>query len=77
MISDKVKAGLIFEISGHKGEVMCTNLLKLLEILIQEVRVNNDTAGPETMRLNQGEIAGYMKLQDYIERGLPGAIKIP
>lgn len=76
MLPNAQKAALIFEISGHKGDVMCQNILRLLEILIQEVRVDNDTAPAEIVVKNQGKLYAYTLLQEYIVRGLPGNVNI-
>ena len=71
MFRNKEKLELIFEISTHKGEPLCKSIAKLLELLINEVRVMNDTASDNDYRINQGEIRGYSRLLDYIEKGLP------
>ena len=71
MFANRDKAALILEISGHRNESTCKNVLKLLEILLSEVRLDNDTADESNFRINQGEIKGYLTLKDYIERGLP------
>lgn len=77
MITNRPKAELIVELCGSQQEQSIKKVLKLLEILIQEVRVDNDTAGPDTFRINQGEIRGYMKLKEHIERGLPAVNRQP
>jgi len=71
MFRNKEKLELIFEINAHKGEPLCKSIVKLLELLINEVRVMNDTAGDVEYRINQGEIRGYSRILDYIEKGLP------
>jgi len=71
MFTNRQKAELIFEISGSRAESVCRNILSLLDILIDEVRIENDTAAPDTFMQNQGKIKAYTALKDYILRGLP------
>ena len=71
MLNNKVKAEVIFELSGARGDSMCQNFLKLLDILIEEARIENDTTCPEDFRLNQGQIKAYKTIKDHIEKGLP------
>jgi len=73
MYANRDKAALILEISGHRDESTCKNVLGLLEILIQEVREANDTAEGDTMLRNQGKVQAYNELKGYIDRGLPSA----
>ena len=74
MLSDfksKEKAALIIDLSGSQGASVIQNLIKLLDLLISEVRIDNDTAGYDNVLINQGEIRAYLRLKEYIERGLP------
>ncbi len=73
MLANKAKATLIFEIFGAQRENSIQNVLKLLDILISEIRIENDYAEGNTLYRNQGEIKGYLALKKYIQRGLPGA----
>ena len=76
MLANREKATLILEICGSQKENSIKNVLKLLDILIQEVRIDNDTADEVQFRTNQGEIKAYRTLKDYIERGIPSVNRI-
>ncbi len=71
MNTNRPKAELIVELCGLQKEHSVQKVLKLIDILVQEVRVDNDTVGVDAFRVNQGEIRGYQKLQDHILKGLP------
>ena len=74
-MKDQVKAELIIEISGARNEGTCVKILKLLDILIDETRMDNDRAEETAFRWNQGKIQGFLELKELIERGLPGSYK--
>jgi hypothetical protein len=71
MQQNRDKAALIMDLNAAQHERSIEHILKLLDILISEVRVENDYAEGNSLYRNQGEIAGYMKLKEYIQRGLP------
>jgi len=71
MMSARPKAVLIAEIFQTQKEHSCQCILKLLEMLINEIREENDRAPEEVFKINQGKIQGYLVLKGYIERGLP------
>lgn len=71
MLQNREKAVLIAELSASHGEPGLQNLVKLLEILVQEARVSNDTATGAEVAANQGEIRAYLQLRECILRGLP------
>lgn len=71
MIHQKKKAELIFELHGKKGDRNLALVRDLLDMCVDEVRIRNDTAEIEELKANQGEIAAYKRLKDYLERGLP------
>lgn len=73
MQQDREKAVLITEISGSQNDNTIKNVVKLLDLLIQEARLDNDTADETRVRVNQGEIKAFVKLREYILRGLPSA----
>ena len=76
MLTNRPKAELIIEIFGAQHDNAIQNIQKLLDILIAEVRLDNDTADDVQFRTNQGEIKAYMKLREYILRGLPAINKV-
>lgn len=71
MLANREKGILIIDICGKQNESGIQNILKLLDILIQEVRLDNDTADDVQFRTNQGQIKAYLTLKEYILRGLP------
>lgn len=75
MMQNREKAVLIAELSAAHTEPALQNLLKLIEILVHEVRVDSDTADAARVAGNQGEIRAYLQLQECILRGLPARIK--
>lgn len=75
MFANRDKATLIAELCGAQRENSIQNVLKLVEILINDARVDNDTVSPDNFRLNQGEIRGYNRLKEYILRGIPSVQK--
>jgi hypothetical protein len=71
MFANKIKSELIGELCGAQKDHVCQNLFKLLDILISEARIENDTAEENVIYRNQGKIQGFLELKDSIERGLP------
>ncbi len=71
MYLDPKKADLISEINSNKNNPTCRNFSQLLDILIAEVRVDNDTAGRDDFPVNKGRIDAYKTVKEYIEKGLP------
>jgi hypothetical protein len=76
MLANREKAELIAEISGRRTDPTVQLMLKLIESLIQETREENDTAPPDRFVRNQGKIAGYVDLREYILRGIPAGQNI-
>jgi hypothetical protein len=62
-------AQLIFDLHGHKGELSCQTMVKLLDLMIKEAREFNDNVQPNELEFNQGRIAGWKLLKGYIEEG--------
>ena len=71
MFINKEKAELIIEIYGSQKDAVCQKIVKLLNILTDETRTDNDTAEGREMLQNQGKIKAYTGLKEMIERGLP------
>jgi len=69
---DKEKIEAISQIHDSRGTPVALSMLKLLDILIDEARERNDDAQnhPEFL-VNQGEIKGFKKLREYIEKDRP------
>jgi hypothetical protein len=72
MYRDAPKVSLISEINNLKGTSPGSSFIALLDILINEIRRENDTVNTIQLPVNQGKIEAYSQLKDYIERGLPG-----
>lgn len=67
----RVKAEAIFEFSGLQGGPAGKMVLRLLDLLIEEVRRENDTVPPGEVLRNQGKIAAWTQMRDYLVRGIP------
>ena len=70
-MNNKDKAELIIEISASRNEATCQKVLRLLDIIINETRIDNDRADGRDFVVNQGKIQGFLELKENIERGLP------
>ena len=57
----------IYELRRERG---LDSLRLLLDMLIQEIRVDNDIVQPDELKKNQGRIAAYQDLLGYIENGV-------
>lgn len=77
MFANRTKAEIVSEIHVVRNESAAQNFLKLLDVLTAEARERNDTARPEDVLKNQGEIEAYKALRDYITRGLPALQNTP
>jgi hypothetical protein len=53
--------------STHPGNV----IMGLLDILIDELRIENDTVSPDRLTHSQGKISMCFQLKSYLLRGLP------
>lgn len=67
----KEKVELIGRLMSVRQEPTCRVFMALLDLLIEETRVNNDTAEGGTLWRNQGKIEGYKELIEIITKGLP------
>lgn len=66
------KTEIIKNLNLEKTHPLVRNMLELMDILIQENRIDNDTAGEDLFKLNQGKIIGMLILKDYINKGPVG-----
>jgi len=57
----------IYELRRERG---LESLRLLLDMLIHELRVDNDIVQPDELKKNQGRIAAYQDLKGYIENGV-------
>ena len=73
MIINQRKTELILNLYGSQSDNSIRNLIQLLDILITELRLDNDTAEPDEVKCNQGGIKAYSTLKEFIQRGLPSA----
>lgn len=67
----KVKADLIGKLNGMRGTDACVTLVTLCNIMIQEMREENDHAQGTEVLFNQGKISVLKSLTDVIVNGLP------
>lgn len=75
MENNKKKAVAIFDFNALLHEPAGIKIKNLLNILIDETRLDNDNVSPEQLPRNQGKIEGWRQLSDYLERGLPTPLK--
>ena len=75
MIHNKLKAQAIIDLHTLKTEQAGSKLLTILDLLILDLRLANDTVDKERLKINQGEIKGYLQLRDYLNNGLPNITK--
>ena len=71
MIRNIEKTVAINEFHALRNEPSGAKIIALLDILVNELRKENDTVDRNGLQLNQGEIKAYLRLKEYIERGLP------
>jgi hypothetical protein len=67
-LANPQRAAAIAEFGGLKFEDAGRKILNLLEIQIDLLRKDNDTAKGEEVLWNQGEIRGLIRLKSYLER---------
>lgn len=63
------KAQLIDRVHGLASSHPMQEMVRLLELVINEVRENNDFVEKEDLGWNQGKIAAYQFLKKAIEQG--------
>jgi hypothetical protein len=69
------KAEIIAHLFASRKENTCQTLIKLIDMMVNEFRVDNDTAEGNVVLKNQGAIEVLNDLKDKIERGQPNMIK--
>ena len=65
------KAQLIAGLYVARKEMVCRDMFRLLGLLIDETREENDMATDLTMHRNQGAIQAFTQLKNYFVKGLP------
>ena len=76
MLTNKERAAAIHNFHGLSADHSGAKIRILLDILITDLRIDNDTADDIHFKWNQGEIKGYLQLRDYLDRGIPEGKKI-
>lgn len=71
MLHKREKAELIVKIHEAENDQNVISIMKLIDILVQEHRIDNDTATYEGVMRNQGSITALDGLKEWITRGLP------
>lgn len=62
------KAELVSNFKGLKHQEAGFTVLELLNLLINDLRIDNDTADINMVLRNQGRLAALIELRDYLER---------
>ena len=70
----KNKAQLVADLSASQKEPNIVRVVEMLDVLIEELREDNDTAEETLLYRNQGEIRGFKKLKNYIQVGVPSGM---
>jgi hypothetical protein len=68
------KGELISRLVEFKSTQPIISMVELLDCLIEETRIDNDTARGDFIISNQGKIAAFRQLKDIVEKGLPGGV---
>lgn len=63
------KAVAISEFNSLQFTDAGQKIMTLLDIMLYDYRVDNDTASVESFRVNQGRIDTVLQLKAYLERG--------
>jgi hypothetical protein len=71
MLINAEKTAAVFDFSTLSADSSGKKILTLLDVLIDEVRKENDTVETQSLLKNQGRIMAFEQLKDYLERGLP------
>jgi hypothetical protein len=75
IVSPVSKQELVSDLHAALREISIRKVVALLEILINETRVDNDTASKDQFLHNQGKIQAFLSLKEYIERGIPARVR--
>lgn len=74
-IRNEEKGRLVAELTAARNDVYIKIVARLIDILVEETRIENDCAGVRGVFRNQGKIEGLCQLKDYIMRGFPSINK--
>ena len=69
----EMKIKLIQKLNELRQTEQCASMLSLIEIMIVEIRINNDICDTDNFKKNQGAISQLKQLYQYIEMGMPKA----
>lgn len=58
-----------------RGSQQGSAVIAYLSYTINQLRIENDTIPSDRLSHNQGKIAAYSQLKEYIERGIPNTPK--
>lgn len=70
------KAALIVNLHLASHDNSIQSLVKLLDMEVLNSRRENDDAGIDKVRINQGKIAAYKQILQWIEHGLPSTMAL-
>jgi S-adenosylmethionine:diacylglycerol 3-amino-3-carboxypropyl transferase len=71
MIKEPELVEAVNEVHAMQFQVSGERMLKLLFILVNKVRMENDNVDMTMLQRNQGKLDAYKEIKDYIERGIP------
>ena len=71
MITRKEKLQIICNLFENNSCSFSKNTVSLIDVLIEEYRVNNDDAEGTEIVHNQGKITALKVVRDYILKGIP------
>jgi hypothetical protein len=71
MIKEPELVEAVNEVHAMQFDMSGKRMLKLLYILINKVRMENDNVETAMLQKNQGKLDAYKEIKDYIERGIP------
>ena len=75
ILVDRPQAELIAAVYTAKNTDLAQNVVKLIDLLVQELRIDNDTAEGSSVLKNQGGIEALNDLKDKFDRGQPNMKK--
>jgi len=66
----KKKSDLVMELFEQKGSRTCSLMIQLCDMMIQDLREENDTADIDRFRINQGNIEAWKAMKTFITEGV-------
>jgi hypothetical protein len=70
MLKEPELVEAINEVHAMQFDISGKRLLKLLQLLTDKVRIENDDVMPDRLLRNQGKLDAYKEIKDHLERGI-------